>query len=235
MNLSKISEKHKLTSMFSNIAPHYDFLNHFLSFGIDRLWRKKALRNLSSLKGVLILDVASGTGDFALEANRLYPSKIAGIDLSNGMLKKGIEKIQRKGLNNYINLLSADSENIPFKDGTFDAVICAFGVRNFSNLERALSEMYRVLKPDGKMVILEFSKYKENLQGSTIRFFFNTFIPLIGGILSGHSAAYHYLPNSIGQFLSPQDLQSKLCKTGLKSVKIQPLSTGIVSVYTGYK
>jgi demethylmenaquinone methyltransferase/2-methoxy-6-polyprenyl-1,4-benzoquinol methylase len=221
--------------MFSNIAPHYDFLNHFLSFGIDRLWRKKALRNLSSLRGALILDVASGTGDFALEANRLYPNKIAGIDLSNEMLKKGMEKIQRKGLNNYINLLSADSENVPFKDESFDAVICAFGVRNFSNLERALSEMWRVLKPDGKMVILEFSKYKETFQGSIIRFFFKMFIPLIGGILSGHSAAYHYLPNSIGQFLSPQDLQSKLCKTGLKSVKIQPLSTGIVSVYTGYK
>lgn len=230
--ISKSIEKNRLTSMFNHIAPHYDFLNHFLSFGIDTLWRKKALRNISGIKDAIILDVASGTADFALETSRLYPQKTIGIDLSKEMLKKGMAKIKRRDMHRWINLLTADSENLPFKKASFDAVICAFGVRNFNNLDSALMEMCRVLKPDGKMVILEFSRYKKNLQGSIIRFCFQTFIPIIGGLLSANPKAYHYLPQSIGQFLSPQEFQSKLDSIGFKSIKVSSFSFGIVSVYS---
>jgi demethylmenaquinone methyltransferase/2-methoxy-6-polyprenyl-1,4-benzoquinol methylase len=230
--ISKNVEKNRLTSMFNHIAPHYDFLNHFLSLGIDTLWRKKALRNISDIKDAIVLDVASGTADFALETSRLYPQKTVGIDLSNEMLKRGMTKIKQRNMHGWINLLTADSESLPFKKASFDAVICAFGARNFSNLDNALLEMGRVLKPDGKMVVLEFSRYKKNLQGSIIRFCFQTFIPIIGGLLSANPKAYHYLPQSIGQFLSPQEFQSKLEKTGFKSVKVASFSFGIVSVYS---
>ena len=144
--------------MFDNISGNYDFLNHFLSLGIDTVWRKKAIRQLEAIHPKLILDVATGTGDFAVEALKLNPDKVIGIDISEGMLEVGRKKMAKRGLDTKIELRSGDSENLPFEQNKFDAIIVGFGVRNFENLEKGLCEMLRVLKPGGKVVVLEFSK-----------------------------------------------------------------------------
>ncbi|MGY8793453.1 MAG: ubiquinone/menaquinone biosynthesis methyltransferase, partial [Gammaproteobacteria bacterium] len=152
------SKKEQIAAMFNSISGKYDFLNHFLSLGIDILWRKRAVRLLKNHQPKLILDIATGTGDFAIEALSLNPEKIIGVDISEGMLSIGREKLIKKNLTDKIELLSGDSEVLPFEDNFFDAVIVSFGVRNFENLEKGLSDMLRVLKPGGKVVILEFSK-----------------------------------------------------------------------------
>ena len=144
--------------MFDSISSNYDFLNHFLSLGIDIRWRRKAIKLLAPGNSKLILDVATGTGDFAIETLKLNPDKVIGIDISEGMLEVGRKKMKDRGYDSKIELLSGDSENLPFEENKFDAVIVAFGVRNFENLEKGLAEMYRVLKPGGRMVVLEFSK-----------------------------------------------------------------------------
>ena len=155
---SEATKKEQVARMFDNISRRYDFLNHLLSLGIDRSWRKKAIRLLEPLHPRLILDLATGTGDFAIEALRLMPEKVIGLDISEGMLKLGNEKIKKRNLQDQIELLKGDSEDIPFPDNKFDAVIVAFGVRNFENLEKGLSEMLRVTREGGKIVIIEFSQ-----------------------------------------------------------------------------
>ncbi len=229
------SKKDQVATMFNNIAKRYDFLNHFLSLGIDILWRKKAVGLLKKDKPKLILDIATGTADFAIEALSLNPEKITGIDISKGMLEVGKIKLVRKKLDHKIELLQADSENLPFSDNSYDAITAGFGVRNFENLEKGISDMYRVLKKDGKVIILEFSKPKIFPVKQIYNFYFNNLLPYFGKIISKDTAAYTYLPESVNAFPDGQDFLNILIKQGFKETTCYPLLFGIASIYSGKK
>jgi demethylmenaquinone methyltransferase/2-methoxy-6-polyprenyl-1,4-benzoquinol methylase len=221
--------------MFNNISGHYDFLNHFLSLGIDTLWRKKAIRQLNTDHPRLILDVATGTGDFAVEALRLQPDKIIGIDISEGMLEMGRKKMVKRGLDSKIELRSGDSEKLPFEENKFDAIIVAFGVRNFENLEKGLREMLRVLKPGGKVVVLEFSKPTVFPFRQLYHFYFRFVLPGIGRWVSRDPSAYTYLPESVQAFPDGKEFLGILSRLGFKNTAWTPLTFGISSLYTGIK
>ena len=221
--------------MFDNISGKYDFLNHFLSLGIDILWRKKAIRLLRADKPKLILDVATGTGDFALEALRLKPDRVTGVDISEGMLAVGRKKIEKKGLTDLVELKKGDSENLPFDDNTFHAAIVAFGVRNFEDLAKGLGDMHRVLKPGGKIVVLEFSKPSKFPFKQFYNFYFKFILPKIGNSISRDQTAYTYLPESVNAFPHGEDFLTILKNTGFKETQCKPLTFGISSIYTGRK
>ncbi len=229
------SKKEQIAAMFNSISGKYDFLNHFLSLGIDILWRKQAVRLLKKHQPKLILDIATGTGDFAIEALSLHPEKIIGVDISEGMLSVGREKLTKKNLTNKIELLSGDSEILPFEDNFFDAVIVSFGVRNFENLEKGLSDMLRVLKPGGKVVILEFSKPKSFPFKQIYQFYFQWILPKIGKLISKNHAAYTYLPDSVEAFPDGDDFLNILNKIGFQKNQCTPLTLGISSIYSGSK
>jgi len=229
-------KKQQVSKMFNNISGKYDFLNHFLSAGIDRRWRKKAIAELKEINPKTILDVATGTGDLALEAQKqLKPEKIIGIDIAVKMLDIGRGKIQKKGLNEIITLDEGDSENLPFEDNSFDAVIVAFGVRNFANVEKGLQEMTRVLRPGGKCVILEFSKPKVFPVKQLYNFYFSSILPGIGRMTSKDKKAYAYLYESVQAFPEGKDFEQLLQKIGLKNTTCEALTMGICSIYTGIK
>ncbi len=221
--------------MFDNIAPKYDFLNHFLSLGIDMLWRKKAIRILSGYKTNLLLDVASGTGDFAIAAAKLKPSKIIGFDISEQMLNVGRAKVQRLGLDHIIEFQKGDSEAMPFDDEHFDAITVAFGVRNFENLENGLKEFVRVLKNDGVAIILEFSKPKYFPMKQLYLFYFFGILPLIGRLVSKDSSAYSYLPESVMAFPDDQKFLTILRNVGFSKASQKRLSFGIATIYIAQK
>jgi len=229
------SKKEQIAAMFNSISGKYDFLNHFLSLGIDILWRKRAVRLLKNHQPKLILDIATGTGDFAIEALSLNPEKIIGVDISEGMLSIGREKLIKKNLTDKIELLSGDSEVLPFEDNFFDAVIVSFGVRNFENLEKGLSDMLRVLKPSGKVVILEFSKPKSFPFKQIYQFYFQWILPKIGKLISKNHAAYTYLPDSVEAFPDGDDFLNILNKIGFQKNQCTPLTLGISSIYSGSK
>ena len=229
------SKKEQIAAMFNSISGKYDFLNHFLSLGIDILWRKRAVRLLKKYQPKLILDIATGTGDFAIEALSLNPEKIIGVDISEGMLSIGREKLIKKNLTDKIELLSGDSEVLPFEDNFFDAVIVSFGVRNFENLEKGLSDMLRVLKPGGKVLILEFSKPKLFPFKQIYRFYFQWILPKIGKLISNNHAAYTYLPDSVEAFPDGDDFLNILYKIGFQKSQCTPLTLGISSIYSGSK
>ncbi|MCB0409718.1 MAG: bifunctional demethylmenaquinone methyltransferase/2-methoxy-6-polyprenyl-1,4-benzoquinol methylase UbiE [Flavobacteriales bacterium] len=229
------SKKEQVATMFNNISKKYDFLNHFLSLGIDILWRKKAIRLLKPHQPKVILDIATGTGDFALEALKLNPEKVVGIDISEGMLNVGKEKMKAKKVDHIIDLQLGDSENLPFEEATFDAYTVGFGVRNFENLEKGLSEMLRVLKPNGHAVVLEFSKPKSFPIKQLYNFYFNKILPGIGKIVSKDNAAYTYLPESVNAFPEGNDFVQIMKKVGYKNPKSIPLMFGIASIYTATK
>ncbi|WP_291907922.1 bifunctional demethylmenaquinone methyltransferase/2-methoxy-6-polyprenyl-1,4-benzoquinol methylase UbiE [Chitinophaga sp. CB10] len=229
---SKLSKKEQIATMFDDIAHRYDFLNHFMSLGIDIIWRKKALGYLKSLQPKQMLDVATGTGDFAImAAKRLQPDHITGIDISEGMLSHGREKIGKAGLADKISLQLGDSETISFPDKTFDAITVAFGVRNFENLHKGLTEMNRVLKPGGKLVILEFS----NPTVFPIKQFYNLYFryitPLFGKWIAKSQAAYSYLPESVKAFPQGEEMCNILKNTGFQAVTCKTLTFGICSIY----
>ena len=228
-------KKEQVARMFDNISGNYDFLNHFLSLGIDIAWRKKAIAQLRDLKPRKLLDVATGTGDFAVEALSLNPEKIIGVDISNGMLDMGRKKMKAKGFEHIIELRTADSENLPFEEGAFDAVIVAFGVRNFEHLEKGIAEMFRVLRPGGKLVVLEFSRPAGFPFRHLYRFYFNFVLPRIGRIISRDKAAYTYLPESVQAFPDGKDFTDILSRQGFKQTACKPLTFGISSLYTGVK
>jgi len=233
--LSDTTKKVQVAQMFDNISPKYDFLNHFLSLGIDILWRKKAIKMLKPENPKMILDVATGTGDFAIEALALQPQQIIGVDISEGMLAHGRIKMQKKGYDKIITLQSGDSEGLPFPDNTFDAVIVAFGVRNFENLEKGLADMLRVLKPNGTMLILEFSQPEVFPFKQLYDFYFKNILPLVGKLISRDNAAYTYLPESVQAFPYGKKFTDILSRIGLKTVKCHPLTFGISSIYVGKK
>ena len=229
------SKKEQVASMFDSISGKYDFLNHFLSMGIDITWRKKAIKMLKKDQPKQILDIATGTGDFAIEALALNPDKVTGVDISEGMLSVGREKMKKKGLSDKIELFSGDSEQLQFEDNKFDAVIVSFGVRNFENLEKGLSDMHRVLKPGGKTVILEFSKPKTFPFKQLYSFYFKWILPKIGNTISKDQAAYTYLPESVREFPDGKNFLQILDKVGFKETKCKPLTLGISSIYVGTK
>lgn len=229
------SKKAQVAQMFDSISHRYDFLNHFLSLGIDKLWRKKAVSILRPFKPAQILDVATGTGDFAIQAMSLSPVQVTGIDISEGMLEIGRKKIEARGLSQQVVLKQGDSENIPFEGNKFDAVTVAFGVRNFENLEKGLSEIYRVLKPQGHLVVLEFSKPKVFPFKQLYNFYFKTILPFIGRWVSKDKAAYTYLPESVEAFPDGNDFASILQNVGFKEITCKPLTFGVSTIYTGRK
>lgn len=230
-------KKEQVAEMFNNIAHSYDFLNHFFSLGIDVLWRKKAIRILKKENPKLVLDVATGTGDFALEAVRmkLGADKIIGVDISEGMLEVGRKKIAERNLSDKIEMRTGDSENLPFTSDYFDAFTVAFGVRNFQNLEAGLSEMLRVLKPGSLGIVLEFSKPAKFPMKQLFGFYFKRVMPSIGKMVSKDHRAYTYLPESVQAFPSGEKFLDVMTRVGYKDVKRISLSGGIASIYLGRK
>lgn len=229
-------KKKQVQRMFDNIAHKYDFLNHFFSMGIDVLWRKKCIRILRKENPSTIIDMATGTGDFALEAIRMgLDAHVTGVDLSQGMLDVGIEKIKSRGYQDKISMQQGDSENLPFDDNNFDAYTVGFGVRNFENLNKGLSEMHRVLNPGGITVILEFSKPKRFPIKQLFGFYFKYIMPTIGNLLSKDSSAYTYLPESVMAFPEGEDFLNEMGKVGFKNLRQKKLTGGIASIYIGYK
>ncbi|NBC09537.1 MAG: bifunctional demethylmenaquinone methyltransferase/2-methoxy-6-polyprenyl-1,4-benzoquinol methylase UbiE [Bacteroidetes bacterium] len=230
------SKKEQVSRMFDGIAPYYDFLNRLLSLGIDTVWRKRAIDQLEGAAPKHILDVATGTADVALEmARRLQPERIVGLDIAPQMLDIGREKVRKKGLEPIIELQVGDSENLPFENNTFDALTVAFGVRNFEHLEKGLQEMYRVLKPGGKLVVLEFSKPRIFPFKQLYDFYFRNILPAVGRFTSKDPRAYRYLYESVQAFPDREQFTNILSKTGYKSNQCIPLTLGICSIYTGVK
>ena len=231
---SSESKKKQVSEMFDNIANSYDFLNHSLSLGMDNVWRKIAIKKLTN-NPKIILDIATGTGDFAVSAAKYTDAKITGIDISQGMLNVGIEKVRKKNLNNRISLQLADSESLPFNDNTFDAITAGFGVRNFENLNKGLSEMRRVLKKDGIVVILEPSTPKYFPLKQLYTLYFHHVLPTIGAWISKDKSAYSYLPESVDAFPSGEKFIVELKNVGFRDCKHIPLTFGIVSLYIAIK
>ncbi len=229
------TKKQQVARMFDSISRRYDFLNHFLSLGIDILWRKKAIALLRDLQPKIILDVATGTGDFSIEALSLKPEKIIGIDISEGMLEVGRQKMRKKKIDPIIELRLGDSENIPFADNFFDVVIVAFGVRNFEDMKGGLTEMLRVVKPGGKVIVLEFSRPSKFPMKQLYNVYFTTILPLIGRWISRDQAAYRYLPESVQAFPDGKDFVKILSDIGYKNPQCNPLTFGISSLYWGTK
>ena len=227
------SKKEEVGRMFDFIAPTYDLLNRGTSFGIDTLWRRKMIAELDSSKHHTILDVATGTGDVAIQTvKRTGADHVTGLDLSEGMLQVGRRKVTRQGLDERITLVQGDSENLPFDDDSFDAVTVAFGVRNFEDLEKGLAEMHRVLRPGGKLVILEFSRVKFAPLRWAFNFYFGKIMPLIGRLQSNDPRAYAYLFESVQVFPSGRHFTAILDRVGYNNTKCKALTFGVASIYT---
>jgi demethylmenaquinone methyltransferase/2-methoxy-6-polyprenyl-1,4-benzoquinol methylase len=230
------SKKEQVADMFNNISGTYDFLNHFLSLGIDIIWRKKAIRELKSIQPRNLLDVATGTGDFAFEAIQiLKPERVTGVDISRGMLDVAEKKIKERGLGDIFTVALGDSEGLQFDDDHFDAITVAFGVRNYENLEKGLADMLRVLKPGGKIVILEFSKPRAFPVKQGYNFYFKHILPLFGKLFSKDNRAYTYLPESVAAFPDGPEFTALMDKVGYQHTKHRPLTFGISAIYTGLK
>ncbi len=221
--------------MFDNIAARYDLLNHVLSLSIDKGWRKKVVKMASEGEPKLILDVATGTADLAIALKNAAPDKITGIDISAGMLEVGREKIEKKGLSKLISLEQADSENLPFPDNTFDAITVAFGVRNFENLKKGLSEMQRVLKPGGRLLVLEFSQPRKFPFKQIYNFYFKNILPTVGKLISKDSRAYTYLPESVQAFPYGEAFMKIMSECGYQKGRRIPVTFGIATIYEGLK
>ncbi len=232
---SSDSKKQQIEQMFDNISPKYDFLNRSLSLGIDVWWRKKMMRELKGLSLNQVLDIATGTADVALATSKLKPNSIIGVDISEGMLSVGRIKVEKKGLSSLIKLQKADSENLPFTKNQFDAITVAFGVRNFEHLSKGLDEMCRVLKPGGKLVILEFSRPRIFPVKQLYDFYFRYFCPWWGKVVSKDNSAYKYLYDSVSAFPEGEQFLTIAQQSGFKQLKAQRLTFGIVSLYTATK
>lgn len=228
-------KKEQVALMFNNISKRYDLLNHLLSLGIDIYWRKKAIKLLRPENPKKILDIATGTGDFAIEALALNPDEVIGVDISEGMLAVGREKLKKMKLDHKIKLEMGDSEKLLYEDNIFDAVIVSFGVRNFENLEKGLSDMFRVLKPGGTTVIIEISQPTAFPLKHIYRLYFKFVLPLIGRLISKDKAAYTYLPKSVEAFPNGKDFVDILKKVGFKQTTCKPLTLGLSALYTGKK
>ncbi len=228
-------QKQYVRRVFDSIAYRYDLLNHLLSGGVDFYWRRTAIETIASRKPERILDVATGTADFAIAALRLNPQEVVGVDISEAMLEFGRRKLAAKKLSDKIRLEAGDAENLEFPDNHFDAAIVAFGARNFENLERGLCEMRRVLKTRGALVVLEFSRPRVFPFKQLYFFYFLNILPLVGRIVSKDKEAYRYLPDTVMQFPDGEEFLDVLRKIGFSSVTQRSLTFGIATIYCGEK
>lgn len=232
---SEQSKKDQVEEMFDNISPKYDLLNHVLSANIDKLWRKNTINKLKPHRPQLILDIATGTADFAVAATKIKGVKVIGIDISEGMLEVGRKKIEKKKLADTIELIKADSENLPFENDKFDAAIVGFGVRNFENLKKGLAEIKRVLKPGAFFYVLEFSKPAKSPYKQIYQFYFTKILPLIGRAVSKDSSAYTYLPESVNEFPDGDKFLTILADVGFVDNKYFLQTFGIATIYEAHK
>ncbi len=228
---SDTSKKQQVEEMFDNISGRYDFLNRVLSLGIDVQWRKKVRRIIAKSGAKRILDVATGTADLAIEMAKIEGSEIIGIDISKGMLAKGDIKLEKLGLDKRITLQQADSENLPFEDASFEAITVSFGVRNFENLKKGMTEMGRVLKPGGSLVVLEFSKPRNPVFSAIYWFYFKYILPPLGRLISKDATAYTYLPESVAAFPEGEDFVNVAKSCGYSRVTYKGLTFGIATLY----
>ncbi len=226
-------KKEAVAAMFDAIAPRYDLLNRVLSLGIDQSWRKKAVAMLQDQEPRRILDVATGTADLAIEALKVNPEKVIGVDISEEMLRVGRQKVLDLGEQDRIELRRGDSERLPFSDRQFDAAIVAFGVRNFENLNKGLAEIHRVLKPGGALVVLEFSHPRTFPIKQVYGLYSRVVLPRVGRAVSGNDGAYKYLPDSVAAFPDGDDFLSRMREVGFKDLECRPLTFGIASLYRG--
>lgn len=231
----KVYEQPYVRTLFDAIAPRYDFLNHFLSLGIDILWRCRAIQLLEPYRPERILDVATGTGDLALAASRLHPKQIVGIDISERMIDVGKEKVRAKGLEFVINLEHGEAERLRYESNSFDAITVAFGVRNFSDLKKGLAEFYRVLRNGGVAIILEFSKPRRRAVARVYDAYSRYILPRIGGAISRNRAAYEYLPETIAEFPDATEFCTMVRDAGFSEVKSFPQTFGIATLYRATK
>ncbi len=232
---SEKSKKEQINQMFDSIAPKYDFLNHFLSLGIDNIWRKKALKIIKDKNVNNLLDLACGTGDFSFEALRQGIPNVTGADLSQQMLSFAEKKAKQRGLDKKISFIHSDAENLPFEENFFDAVTVAFGVRNFENLKKGLSEIHRVLNDDGICIVLEFSKPRGFPFKQLFSFYFKFILPTVGRIISKDNRAYSYLPESVKAFPEGKNFVEIFKSVGFKDVNYKALTFGVASIYYGHK
>jgi demethylmenaquinone methyltransferase/2-methoxy-6-polyprenyl-1,4-benzoquinol methylase len=232
---SELGKKEQVAQMFDTISENYDGLNRVISFGIDVKWRKKVLKLVSDKNPKTVLDIATGTGDLALLMTKTTAEKIIGLDISSGMLEVGRKKIEAKNLSSKIEMLLADSENMPFENDTFDAITVAFGVRNFETLEKGLSEILRVLKPNGIFVILETSVPEKTPFKQGYQFYSKNILPLIGKLFSKDNSAYQYLSDSASVFPYGEALNNILRKIGFIEVRAMPQTFGVATIYSASK
>jgi demethylmenaquinone methyltransferase/2-methoxy-6-polyprenyl-1,4-benzoquinol methylase len=230
------SKSDQVAYMFDSISQTYDFLNHFLSLGVDIIWRKRAVKELKKLNPQKILDVATGTGDFAFEIQKaINPKELVGVDISSGMLGIAKKKALKRGLKDKISFELANSENLPFEDNFFDAATVAYGVRNYEDLESGLNGIFKVLKPGGHLVILEFSNPKKFPIKQFYNFYLFHVLPFFGNFFSKDKRAYKYLAESVKAFPDGENFLKILNKVGFKEVNCQPLTGEICSIYIGTK
>ncbi len=225
-------QKQHVRSLFDSIARRYDILNHLLSAGIDAYWRRRAISRLRPWTGGRILDVATGTADFAIAAARLAPREIVGVDIAEEMLALGRKKLSARGLSGLVALRKGEAESLPFPDGSFDGAIVAFGVRNFENLDAGLAEMRRVLRPGGKLLVLEFSRPGRFPVRQIYMLYFLRVLPFVGRLISGNGEAYAYLPESVMAFPEGAEFLAILQGAGFTNAAAERLTFGIASVYT---
>ena len=228
-------QKEYVRTLFNSIASRYDLLNHLLSAGIDAHWRRRAVEHLRGIHPKSIIDVATGTGDFALAGLRLDPEEIIGVDIAEEMLSLGRKKIAARGLNGVITLEKAEAEKLPFEDCRFDAAMVAFGARNFENLDAGIAEMRRVLRPGGKILVLEFSQPSMPFFRQAYLWYFRRILPIIGKVISGSPEAYTYLPRTVMAFPQGKDFLEVLTAAGFRFPEEERLTFGIASVYTGVR
>lgn len=232
----KTEKTEQIAGMFNGIARNYDFLNHFMSFGIHKIWRKKALKKLKKQNPETILDIATGTADFAIKAaQKTGVLKITGIDISSEMLKIGQRKIRKKNLTHIINLQQGNCENLMFKNNSFDAITVSFGVRNFQHLTQSISEMYRVLKNNSNLIILELSEPENKFIKAFYNFYVFRFLPFLGYFFAKDREAYIYLPKSIAFFSKNIELETILKQIGFKNITVKKLTFGVASIYHAQK
>jgi demethylmenaquinone methyltransferase/2-methoxy-6-polyprenyl-1,4-benzoquinol methylase len=232
---SELGKKEQVEQMFDNVSTNYDFLNRVLTFGLDINWRKKVVKKVAQNNPKQLLDIATGTGDFAIMLAKLKPEKVIGLDISQGMLNKGIDKINKRNLQHIIEMVQGNSEDLPFTDNTFDAITVGFGVRNFENLDIGLKEIYRVLKPGGVLAILETSQPEKFPMKQLFKFYSKYIIPTIGGLFSKDKSAYSYLPESAAAFPYGKKFNNILLKNGFNNATNKPLTFGIASMYLATK
>ena len=227
--------KRRVREMFQAIAGRYDLLNHLLSAGVDLYWRRRALQLVQHERVEQVLDLATGTCDFALAARALGPSRVVGVDVATNMLHIGADKVSKRGLENQMALIGGDAEKLPFRDGSFDLATAAFGVRNFGDILTGLREAWRVLDSGGELVVLEFTQPQVPLFSHLYRLYFRHVLPVVGGLISGNRQAYAYLPESVGTTPQGDEFLELMAEAGFSKTRATPLTLGICAVYQGRK